>query len=409
MLSIPKSPSMPIVKVSVDLLKWRTPISLLSAVATTALLASRAPDRLLNPQLWAEDGPVFLEQAQLFGISALSHPYAGYLNLIPRIIAYVSDRLVAIDNIPTSYMIGAFLVVFSTALFIASSRLQWPTGPGFALALILIPQSGEVFLTITNLQWMTASTFVVLALQERPKGIGRTVVDFVALLLIGLTGPFVIFFFPLLATRLLRSPTTYDIALVAVATGLAAIQAVFVLTDGAPLGVQGATIVESSKIFAHLIQQLVTGWLGDQAGITEIVTIAILIGLGGLIVKAAPHDRITLLLLLAGAASILAGAVAKLGGSAVVKYDLSGYGARYVYVPGVLMAWTFVTGAVVARSRTTTIFSIAVLASIGLTTASRFVVAPLPDLNWRAHTAVVGSKSVAIPTNPSGWSTNVHR
>jgi hypothetical protein len=57
------------------------------------ILFYREPDGFLNPQFWAEDGVIFFTQNLTFGLSAFWKPYAGYLHLTPRIIAYLCGFL----------------------------------------------------------------------------------------------------------------------------------------------------------------------------------------------------------------------------------------------------------------------------------------------------------------------------
>ena len=48
------------------------------------VLIFRRFDGFVNPQLWAEDGTVFLQQYTDIGAKSIITPYAGYLHTIPR-------------------------------------------------------------------------------------------------------------------------------------------------------------------------------------------------------------------------------------------------------------------------------------------------------------------------------------
>ena len=61
-------------------------------IACAVLLALRKPWALHTPQLWAEDGSIFLTQDEQMGIRAWVEPYNGYLHILPRLIAWFASR-----------------------------------------------------------------------------------------------------------------------------------------------------------------------------------------------------------------------------------------------------------------------------------------------------------------------------
>src|SRR5213080_3917895 len=77
----------------------------LSAGAFLLVLFARRPETFLNPQLWAEDGPIFFVQSAYVGIS--------------------------------------LLVLLAVVLALFSPRLDLPARPACALAIVLIPHTGE--------------------------------------------------------------------------------------------------------------------------------------------------------------------------------------------------------------------------------------------------------------------------
>src|SRR6185295_14775755 len=67
---------------------WQNPRLTWWVVAVLAVaLGLRHPSALHTPQLWAEDGSVFLAYNDLFGLKAFTIPYAGYLHTIPHLVA----------------------------------------------------------------------------------------------------------------------------------------------------------------------------------------------------------------------------------------------------------------------------------------------------------------------------------
>ncbi|HXA50065.1 MAG TPA: hypothetical protein VNV86_07175 [Candidatus Acidoferrum sp.] len=86
------------------------------------LLVLRRPDAITNPQFWAEDGPVFFfGQITHTGLSALFVPYAGYLLVVPRLVAAFAALFPA-SSVPLIFNLFAFAIAaFCCSLF----SLNW--------------------------------------------------------------------------------------------------------------------------------------------------------------------------------------------------------------------------------------------------------------------------------------------
>ncbi len=223
-------------------------------VALAVALFLRKPYALLVPQLYAEDGTIFLAQNDLVGLRALLEPYMGYLHTLPRLIAWIASRLLDPAWWPAFYNVTAFAIWLAVIARTFSPRLPLPPAlrPWLALTFFLGPQSGEVLFSITNLQWVVAFLLVQQAFLAAPTTTTQRVTDLALLALLGLTGPFILALGPLLAWRTyrdlrssvfqlsaLRSPLSalnpQLIALSApllVATACAAIQAYFIIRTG---------------------------------------------------------------------------------------------------------------------------------------------------------------------------------
>ena len=94
----------------------------LSAGAFLLVLFARRPETFLNPQLWAEDGPIFFVQADEFGAHALTFSWAGYHHFLLRLIAVVSSPLNA-QLVPAAYVGISLLVLLAVVLALFSPRL----------------------------------------------------------------------------------------------------------------------------------------------------------------------------------------------------------------------------------------------------------------------------------------------
>jgi hypothetical protein len=97
----------------------------LSAGAFLLVLFARRPETFLNPQLWAEDGFIFLVQADEFGARALTFSWAGYHHFLLRLIAVVSSPLNA-QLVPAAYVGISLLVLLAVVVALFSPRLDLP-------------------------------------------------------------------------------------------------------------------------------------------------------------------------------------------------------------------------------------------------------------------------------------------
>ncbi|MGJ0486934.1 MAG: hypothetical protein ACR65R_20705 [Methylomicrobium sp.] len=154
--------------------------------------------------LWAEDGNIFINEAESLGIPSLWRPYNGYLHIYPRLVSIVANYF-HLDMRPTILILGwliAYLFLFAVLIRRASSL-----GVGlFSLIFLVIlvslqPHYGENFFNITNSQWMLGSGLSVLVLTSVDESFHISASRFILLLLLGLTGPFSIILIPILVLK----------------------------------------------------------------------------------------------------------------------------------------------------------------------------------------------------------------
>jgi hypothetical protein len=110
---------------SLDSLRSRSPGPVPWTALAGVLLILRYPDWFLRPRLWAEDLPVFFVGARFDGTSAILAPYAGYIHLIPRLLAWLGAGLDP-SRIPVFYLYSSLAI---TLLVIARAGRSWsPVG-----------------------------------------------------------------------------------------------------------------------------------------------------------------------------------------------------------------------------------------------------------------------------------------
>jgi hypothetical protein len=163
----------------------------------------RRPDSLLNPQLWAEDGSVFLKQAWDHGfLWTLAEPFSGYLHTFPRLAAGIS-LLAPLERAPLVFNSLAFLAQIAPLHYLLSDRARSiiPSFPARLLAAFLLaaaPNSYASHVNITNSQWNLALAAVLIVLSRAPAHRFAMAFDLALLVLFSLTGPFSVMLLPLL-------------------------------------------------------------------------------------------------------------------------------------------------------------------------------------------------------------------
>jgi hypothetical protein len=370
------------------------------------VLCLRRAGAVTNPQFWAEDG-YFFERAYSIGWHALLLPYAGYLHTAPRIIGAVA---VATDpaNGP-----GIF-VAFSAALtlYVAgrtlSARCPLPRAAGAcALAVVLVPDTYEVFLNVVNLQWVLGAGLVLLLVSEDPTTGCEWVHDLVAAALMGLTGPFCVVLLPLFAWRAWERRTRASAVMAMLNAVCASIQAgCMVAAPAATAGIAGERMgfgLLLPAVGRRVGESLLLGSLtpastGPVAG--TLVGMATLVAVGWLAFRKGRLSRERSMLGLAFL-GILASGLYR------TRHGLDGYfqpvsHARYVFIPQLTAVWLLLSAAAqgdfVGRIAT-------YVCLIGvLTNIPRYRAPAYDDLHWSKYEpSIRAGEPVVVPINPPGW------
>ncbi|MBC7806283.1 MAG: hypothetical protein H7145_09040 [Akkermansiaceae bacterium] len=357
-----------------SLMTKRAGRALFSSTETWTLLAIalvlfyRFPHRLLTPQLWAEDGTIFLMGQRELGVTSLWVPYAGYLHLILRILALAMGTVAPLLLIPATYNIVTFLGTLLVGLFILRCRIELPYKPLWAFTLVFIPHPYEVYLTLTNLQWIFAAVLPLFLMQSpAPTRMGRIGEAF-ALLFLGLTGPFLVLFSPLVAYRVWRDGVR---SRASIAFGMAAllaisVQSYFIVTfaPGSPpvqtalhwlmtsgpilfaglfVGktlphlLLGENIAVTMQHWENTVPKTVLLLLGVSASIAALT--AVILVLRG--VWQLPKAQRALGLALIFCAAALFASVMRRGLSDPQPLGPFSGGSRYAYIPYLHLTWTF--------------------------------------------------------------------
>jgi hypothetical protein len=264
----------------------------------------RLGDVGLRGNLWAEDGKEFLQRALLHSeITQVFDPYAGYMHLLPRLVA----MLVAALPLPSQ---GVALNVTAAAVQAAVATLAYVGTSGFieqrlwrailALAVVAVPVGPEVPDSIANLQWFLLFAGCVCIFWTPRRALGWGVLGGV-LLTTTMSTPFAVIFVAGAVVRLLvqRSRAAMVIAGLA-GTGFAIQTMVMVMAPARTGASQFGVDVTPARFVAGLVRRVLgdgvfgTGRhpVGQSApGLQAGVVVAILLAV--LVLCIATNDRFT--------------------------------------------------------------------------------------------------------------------
>jgi hypothetical protein len=177
-------------------------------IVFAALLFRRA-DALYNPQLWAEDGNLFLAQYYHLGIKSLVTPYAGYLHLVIRlIVAFFAGIGFNLLYIPALYCAAIIAIYYGIAARLwrsaTASGVRYPLA--YATMFLFVPVMSDVFMNITNLNGIL-SLYIINRLYMKEQGIssvGGKVADAVVVALISFSGTGSLLLLPVLPVIIWR-------------------------------------------------------------------------------------------------------------------------------------------------------------------------------------------------------------
>jgi hypothetical protein len=182
----------------------RVALSAITLVAGAVVLLLRIAGRSPLTTIWAEDRTVFLEQA-LASPRNLFASYAGYLQLLPRLIAEFVSFL-PLPDASAAFALSGAVIASAVALFVfhASAghiRSRWLRGL-LAAAVLLLPVAPlEIADSGVNTPWYLLFALFWAALW-RPRGRGGLVLAAAIAFLAGASTPLALALAPLLIVRI---------------------------------------------------------------------------------------------------------------------------------------------------------------------------------------------------------------
>jgi hypothetical protein len=374
------------------------------AVLALGLLALRMPGQFALPQLWAEDGKIFLAQQHNLGAAAVFQPYAGYYHLIPRATACLAAPF-GLAAAPYLYFFTAILVQAGAVLVIYRSRLQLPCREVACLLPLLVPNGGEVYANLTNTIWFTGLCLLVLLAQPAPSRSSVCRWQEAGLLLVcGLNGPFVLILVPIFVFRLAGWWRRRDMRPLVAAYVLALSVQLLQLEAGGSL-----RSLTSHNPWEWLVAAgaTYTGSLFAGEMLAPLLPDLLLLPVNLLLIamfawawrQSPPLLRMQMPCLLAGAALVMGAAYSRVGWH---PYNLDPFvGGRYFLIPftATLLALTALLQTPLRRVAA----GLVAMSIIGSLLA--FSSPPREDLRWQAHVEIFEARkfpgdSYRIPIHP---------
>lgn len=238
------------------------------AVAGAVALFARGTARLRDAGLFAEDGQIFLSGAHNDGLHSIVEPYAGYVHLIPRLLA-LAIGLMPLTAAPVLYVLAAMIVHLVMLMPALSSRLSWliPTPLLRAClfaALCVMPPMWEPYGNVANLIFIGGITLLLLVLSTDPLSRAGRVAESAAIVLLGLSGPLIVLFTPFIGWRWWRNGRTrHSLMLLALTVACSAVQlSIYTFSDRSTPG--GGT----ARLLAQTAVERVGGsWLVGDANV----------------------------------------------------------------------------------------------------------------------------------------------
>jgi hypothetical protein len=246
------------------------------AVALVALQLARGWRSAPLETIWADDS-VWLNDAMRRGaLDAVTTPYGGYLQTLPRVVAEPLAELPVASLAWAMALLGAGIVA-TCALVVWRASAGHVKDPylraGLAAMVVLVPVAGvEMFANVTNSTWfLLFATFWLLL--WRPATLARAIAGACPLFLAAVSTAGVFFLFPVALLRALAIRDCRDGVMVGAFAAGAAVQLVALLTyenenlfqsprwdwDLLPAYAQRA-------IGGALMGNVVTGYLSEQLG-----------------------------------------------------------------------------------------------------------------------------------------------
>lgn len=394
-------------------------------IITSLLIVLHRPDMILNPQPFAEDAPVFLEQVRALGMKSIFVPYAGYYHLVPRVIFYLAYNVGLITGngisiFPHLTNTAAIIISALSVLLILHPMFSWVAGLKWriflAFLIVTIPHSEEIFGMATNLQWWFGFSIFLVTWDMIVNNRFPTIAIAICMCLMSLSTPMGIFL--CLGVGVVCARNIYKDKSMAIFKQhyakilllcIGFLAQLTLLINGRPTGQDP---LPTNDIITYLINYMFGGIFArtvvpDFIKVVDVYKFSVFVLIGAIVAtviytfnknhKAAVFTAFGYLILLT-ALNLQANPI-------VIAFHKNPFvvaGGRYLFVSVAIVTTLLVFS---VRNKRYSVITV-LCALIVLTNIVGFKFFPFKDHQWRASTQnfdVNGAKTCEVPINP-GWS-----
>ncbi len=235
--------------------------------------------------------------------------------------------------------------------------------------------------------------------------------DLAVIFVIGLTGPFVIFFAPIIILKYCRKANCYNIAVVASTVLVVGIQLIVISrslspsTEATNTTINAWLCVIGQKYFGNL-------FLGHHLPyrFSPWLMFGLLVAFQAYVVLQCAGDARNRRLIIVFTYVQLAILLATFYKFRPYPEALipPGNGPRYFYVPYVMAAWSLIICLAPGRTRNRLIIGLLLAAMVTSSLISKFHSKPFRDYDWSRFSGFIGkADNLTIPINPPGWEINI--
>lgn len=364
---------------------------------------------MINPQFWAEDGTLFFLEQYKYGVSAFFRDYAGYLHLVPRVIALFAERFFPYSLIPTVYNYSSLLITLLVVLSVFSARFKLNNKSLAALAIVLVPHyKNEIFLNITNLQWLLAVVLIVVLLKSNPAvEYGNISLQYISDLAIiftcGLTGPFIVFLAPFFCYKYFQTRTKYNFVVTVAVVLISGIQ-LYILSSGTS---ESTGLNFSWEIYSQVIGHKFWGsfWLGHKLAYDlnhYFLSCTCIIAMSLMLWIAYRQKNVFAFFFISISCIFVLAAFYRFIGNPEILVVPSN-GPRYFYIPYLMLTWCLIAWQGKYAKFKSGLLIFILISSLN----NKFHSQAFIDYNWQSYSDRIGKESLAIPINPEGWIVNL--
>lgn len=161
-----------------------------------AVLLARASSRLIYPEVWAEDGTIYISESLRGGFSTLLDSRLGSYHLVQRFLTLVSIKLFPLKYVPRAMAATYFVVCALVFSMFSLERFAWLVKSSltrilFCAALCMAPGLHEMLGNLANLNWILFFGLGLILLQDPRSHLGALALSSVTAIVLS-TGTFIL-------------------------------------------------------------------------------------------------------------------------------------------------------------------------------------------------------------------------